>query len=151
VAFARAATSGTGDQAVVIGYQLFVTNELVLRRGRPEIRSHFMNVNETNKPALVILEVKGDPQMPTEIIAALKDFDNERISFAPDRPYLRPVGFEADLAYPFANKSYQELRVDTTLEVDGEPYKVVDITSAKVVLFDDSNGKRHTIERIAPK
>jgi len=151
VAFGRAATSGAGDQTVVIGYQMFTTNELVLRGGRPEFKSPFMNVNETNKPALVLLEVKGDPQAPTELIVALKDFNNERVTFAPGRPYLRPIGYEAELKYPFANKNYQSLRIGNTMEVDNEPYKIVDITSGKVVLFDDSNGKRYTIERTAPQ
>lgn len=150
VAYARVATAGSGDQTSVVGYQFYVTNELVLRRyGRPEIRSLFMNVNETNKPALVLLEVKGDPLAPTELVATLKDFEDERISFAPDKPYLRPVGFEADLRYPVGNKDFPGLRTGSSIDVDDEPYKIVDITQNKVVVFDDSNGKRYTIEQPA--
>jgi hypothetical protein len=147
VAYARVATAGSGDQTSVVGYQISITNELVMRGGRPEVKTAFMNVNETNKPALVINEIKGDPQAPTELIATLKDFSNERISFAPGKPYLRPIGFEADLKYPARNKDFPGLRIGSSIDIDGEPYKIVDITQNKVVVFDDSNGKRYTIEQ----
>jgi hypothetical protein len=43
------------------------------------------------------------------------------------------------------------LRKDSSLDIDGETYKVVDIAASKVVLSDDSNGKRHIIEQmVAP-
>jgi len=148
VAFGRVATAGSGEELSVAGYQLYVTNELVLRSGRPTIQSPFLKVNETNKPAVILLEVKGEPQAPTELVVALKDYGLERVSFAPGKPYSRPIGFEADLKYPARNKDFPGLRIGTSsIEVDGEPYKIMDITQNKVVVFDDSNGKRYTIEQ----
>jgi hypothetical protein len=149
VAFGRVATAGSGDQLTVAGYQFYVTNELALRGGRPDVKSPFVKVDQTNQPAIVLLEVKGDPQAPTEFVVALKDYGQERVSFAPGKPYLRPIGFEADLKYPARNKDFPGLRIGIPIEVDGEPYKIVDITQNKVVVFDDSNGKRYTIEQTA--
>ena len=93
--------------------------------------------------------VGGPPEAPTEVNVLLKDYGNERVSFAPGKPYLRPIGYEAELKYPFANKTFSNVRVGQTLDIDAESYKVVDITQSKVVLFEDSNGKRHNIEQTA--
>jgi hypothetical protein len=61
------------------------------------------------------------------------------------------VGHEAELVYAPSGKKYPRLRKDSPLDIEGEPYKVVDITASKVVVSDDSNGKRYTIEqRVAP-
>jgi hypothetical protein len=149
VAFGRASTSTQNDQTVVAGYQLYVTNELTLIGNRPRVVPVFTAVGETNKPSIILTDVKGPPEAPTEMVAMLKDYNNERVSFAPGKPYLRPIGYEAELKYPFRNISYSNVRPNQTLDIDGEPYKVVDITQTKVVLFDDSNGKRHNIEQTA--
>lgn len=148
VGFGRASTSTQNDQTTVIGYQLYITNELTLVGNRPRTIPVFAAAGETNKP-LILVEVKGPPEAPTEMSVLLKDYGNERVTIAPGRPHLRPIGFDAELKYPFGNKSYSNVRVGQTLEIDGEPYKIVDITQTKVVLFDDSNGKRYNIEQIA--
>ena len=43
------------------------------------------------------------------------------------------------------------LRKGSDLTIDGQPYKIVDITSSEVVLSEDSNDKRYTITKfLAP-
>ena len=146
VAFARVARSG----AEVSGYHIVVTNEVAMN-ARQRFITQYIGTGTTNSQVFILSEVKGPPEAPTEMVALLKDFNNERISFAPQKPYVRTVGFEAELKYPVSGKVYSRLRKDSSLDIDGETYKVVDIAASKVVLSDDSNGKRYIIEQmVAP-
>ena len=151
IAFDRTATSGTDADAVVTGYHIVATNDLILRpRGNPRV-AQYVQLNATNTQVFVITEVKGPSNAPTEFVARLKDFNNETVTFAPGKPYTRIVGYETELIYPPNGRKYPRLRRDSPLDIEGEPYKVVDITANKVVVSDDSNGKRYTIEQtVAP-
>lgn len=146
VAFDRAALSG----AEVTGYHIVVTNEMAVVARLRRI-SQFIVTGATNSQVFILSDVKGPPEAPTEMVAQLKDFGNEKISFAPQKPYVRTVGYEAELKYPVSGKIYSRLRKDSSLDIEGETYKIVDIAPSKVVLSDDSNGKRYTIEQmVAP-
>ena len=147
IAYGRASTSTANQVTNVLGYQLYVTNELTLRGGRAAMTNVFTAVNETNKPALVLTGISGPAEAPTELTATLKGFGAEHITFAPERPYQREIGREAELKYPAGNKNFPNLRIGTQIDIEGEPYKVVDITPSRVVLFDDSNGKRYNVEQ----
>jgi hypothetical protein len=148
IAFDRAATSGTDADAVVTGYHIVVTNDLILRPRNPRI-VQYVPLGATNTQVFILTEVKGPSNAPTEFVAQLKDFNNESITFAPGKPYTRVVGYETELSYPPSGRKYPRLRKDSPLDIEGEPYKVVDIGSNKVVVSDDSNGKRYTIEQTA--
>jgi len=127
-----------------------VTNEMAMN-ARQRLITQYIGTGTTNSQVFVLKEVKGPPEAPTEMIASLKDFNNETISFAPQKPYVRTVGFEAELKYPVSGNIYSRLRKDSSLDIEGEIYKVVDIAASKVVLSDDSNGKRYVIEQmVAP-
>ncbi len=146
IAFDRAASTGTD----VTGYHLVATNELA---GNPRLRrvTQFVPTGATNTQVFVLTEVKGPPDAPTELVAELKDFNNEKITFAPGKPYTRVIGYETELVYPLSGRKYPRLRKGSPLDIEGEPYKVVDISASKVVVSDDSNGKRYTIEQtVAP-
>ena len=147
IAYERAASSGSGPEAVVTGYHTVVTNELVANPARRRI-TIYTAIGDTNKQVFVLTEAKGPPAEPTELVAQLKDFNGEKVSFAPGKPYTRVVGHEAELKYPPSGKTYPPLRTGSPLDIEGEPYKIVDITPSKVVVSDDSNGKRYTIEEI---
>lgn len=150
IAFDRAATSGADAEAVVTGYHIVVTNDLILRPRNPRIMQ-YVPLGTTNTQVFVVTEVKGPSNAPTEFVAQLKDFNNETITFAPGKPYTRTVGYETELSYPPSGRKYPRLRKDSPLDIEGEPYKVVDITANKVIVSDDSNGKRYTIEQaVAP-
>ena len=144
IAFDRTASTG----ADVTGYHIVATNELaMLARLRRIVQ--YVPTGATNTQVFILTEVKGPPEAPTELVAQLKDFNNEKITFAPGKPYTRVVGHEAELVYAPSGKKYPRLRKDSPLDIEGEPYKVVDITASKVVVSDDSNGKRYTIEQTA--
>lgn len=146
IAFGRPALSG--DE--VTGYHIESTNDLVLRPRNPRL-TQFVGPGATNTQVFILTEVKGPSNAPTELVAQLKDFNNEKITFAPGKPYMRVVGYETELVYAPNGKKYPRLRKDSPLDIEGEPYKVVDITASKVVVSDDSNGKRYTIEQmVAP-
>jgi hypothetical protein len=144
VAFDRPAKTG----ADVTGYHIVVTNELATL-ARLRRQAQYVQHGATNTQVFVLTEVKGPPDEPTELVARLRDFNNETISFAPGKPYTRVVGHEAELVHPSSGKKYPRLRKDSPLDIEGEPYKVVDIAPNRVVVSDDSNGKRHTIEQMA--
>ena len=84
------------------------------------------------------------------MVARLKDYGNETISFAPAKPYSRVIGFEADLKYQVTGAAFPKLRIGSNLSLEGDTYKIVDITETTVVLSDQSNGKRHTIGPSTP-
>jgi hypothetical protein len=129
IAYERAVTNTSGDQLVVSGYHTVVTNDLATVSFRKRVQQ-FVTVNDTNKQVFVLAEVKGPADNPTELVARLKDFNGEPVSFAPGKPFVRVVGYEAD-----------------PVVIEGDSYKIVDITENKIVLSDDSNGKRYPIER----
>ncbi len=145
IAFEKAAVSGTGDQRIVNGYNTTVTND-VNRRRIPQ----FMSVNDTNKQIFVISEIKGPADAPTELAGKLKDFGGEAFTFAPGRPYVRVVGYEVDLKYSVNGNTFPRLRVGGSVSLEGDNYKIVDITESAVVLSDQSNGKRFTIGTSTP-
>jgi hypothetical protein len=148
IAFDKVASSGSDAEAVVTGYHTEVTNELATVARLRRIHQ-YIGIGGTNTQVFVLTQVKGPSNAPTELVAQLKDFNNEKITFAPGKPYTRIVGYEAELVYAPSGKKYPRLRKDSPLEIEGEPYKVVDITASKVVVSDDSNGKRYTIEQMA--
>ena len=143
IAYDRTASSGTGDQKVVNGYYIGVTNDLAVPSKRRLMQ--FTSVNDTNKQVFVLTEVKGQADAPTEFVARLKDFNNESISFTTNKPYARIVGYEADLKYTLTSQTYLKQRKDGNITVEDVGYKIVDITESNVVLSDSSNGKRYTI------
>ena len=98
IAYDRPAISGAGDQKVVTGYHTVVTNDLTTVAARRRL-SQFMVLNDTNKQVFVLVEAKGPAETPTELVARLKDFGNETVSFAPGKPYVRVIGYEVDLKY----------------------------------------------------
>ncbi len=150
ISFERAASSG----AEVTGYHTVVTNESQTAPRFRRIPQYIgMETGKTplfatNTQVFALTEFKGPPEAPTELTAILREFDNEKITFAPGKPYVRTVGYEAELKYSVTGKSYPRLRKDSSLEIEGEMYKVVDIVANKVVLSDDSNGKRYTIDQL---
>ena len=150
IAYDKPAVSGSE----VTGYHIVFTNEVEtapnLRR-----RSQYVANGATNTQTFVVTEVRGPAEAPTEFVAQLTKFGGDKISFAPQKHFVRVVGYEAELKYPPSGKSYPRQRLssvankETVIDIEGENYKIVDITSSKVVLSDDSNGKRYTIDQMA--
>ena len=151
VAFGQTATSGVGDQLVVNGYVMYVTNELYVATARQRVGRLFVSLNATNKDAPFILrDVQGTPQEPTGLTGEFKE-GGEKFSFAPGQAFFKSIGFEANLRFPNSTNTTGFLRKGSSIDIDGLPHKVVDITSNAVVLSEDSNGKQHSVTKsVAP-
>ena len=147
IAYGSASVAGTEVDAVVSGYWTFTTNELFAANSPKRLVRAFLSVGQTNSPApFIIHEVKGEPKEPSDVVAELKVPAGEQFHLAPGKPYSRVLGHEAELRYlPSPNKPYVGLRKGASVEIDGQIYKIVDITPNAVVLSDDSNGKQYSI------
>jgi len=150
VAFGQAVTSGTGADLVVNGYRMYVTNELATAL-TPRITRPLVSVNATNKEASFILRaVKGTALEPEQLDAEFKE-GGEKFSLGPGKPYFKTIGHEADLRYPNSTNTTGFVRKGGSIDIDGQPHKVVDITPNEVVLSNDSNEKRDSIKKfVAP-
>lgn len=153
--YVSTASSGSGEQVQVSGYWVGVTNEAVLRDTAASRRGIklLLAVNTTNAfSPFVLTEVKGPPAAPEVLMGVLKD-TGEKVSIGPDKPYQKVIGYEARLRLPnstnyIANGAY--LRVNSAVEIDGQGYKIVDISNNEVKVTADSNEKPYSIKKVAP-
>jgi hypothetical protein len=136
------------DRVTGSGYTLIVVRENAENpRLRGKTRS-YAAVGVTNE-FYTLLEVKGDPKQPTELVLQLTD-THETVSVTPEKPYTRVDGYEAELKYPPEGRTFSNQRVNMALHFAGEDYKIVAITSDEVVLSASSNNKKHTVRRKQP-
>jgi hypothetical protein len=94
-----------------------------------------------------MLEVKGKPEDPSEIVVELVD-SKERVSISKAKPFERIEGYMADLRYEPERKKWDFCRVNSTTRpaFNGEEYNIVAITKDEVVLSAKSNGKKWTVK-----
>jgi hypothetical protein len=145
VSLDRMATTG--------GYTLGIVHEgaptPMERRKIPK----FCTVN--NKPEipkkemLALREVKGAAEDP-ELVVELAE-TAERISLTKDKPFKRVEGYEVDLSYPPEGKTFTKLREGSKLQLGGEEYKIVAITTNEVVLSASLNDKKYTVRQSAAR
>jgi hypothetical protein len=131
------------DKFAGTGYTLAITNEALSRQG---IKPSFA-INETNKPMVILREVRGPADNPTEVVVELKD-TGERVAIARDRPLVRTNAYEADLKYNLENRAFNRQRVNSVLTLGDEPYKIVAINPREVVV-SAANDKKYTIRQAA--
>ena len=121
------------------GYSITTTNEMARGAGYRTVYSY--QLNETNRPVLIVREVQGPKEDPAELMVELKD-SGERVSLARNKPFLRTNAFEVDLKY--ANKVFTRQRAGAALNLGGEDYKIVAITASEVV-FSAANDKKYAV------
>ncbi len=102
----------------------------------------------TKNEVFTMVEVKGKPEEPTQIIVQLND-TTERGIITKDKPFTRVDGYKADLRYDPEKKSWPDKRVGAVLPFNGEDYKIVAINSNEVVL-SAPNQKKWTIKYNQP-
>jgi hypothetical protein len=78
-----------------------------------------------------IREVKGDPDDPSELDLELMA-NAQIVPVTKDKPYEWVDSCLADLRYEPESKTFSKVRVNEPLTLDGEPYKVVEITTNAV-------------------
>ena len=88
--------------------------------------------------------VQGKPEDPTSITLTLKD-TGEAAVITKEKPFARVDGYMADLKYPPESKSFTQRRVGSSINLNGEEYKIVAISQNEVVL-SAPNQKKWTIK-----
>ncbi len=92
-----------------------------------------------------MLEVKGKPEEPSQIIVQLND-TGEKAVITKDQPFKRVDGYMADLHYDLEKKNWTHQRVGSRLVFNGEDYNIVAINQNEVVLSAKANGKKWPIK-----
>jgi len=120
-------------------------------------RNHSLRLNDKSKPfpyadtnaTFTVKEAKGEPTNPTELIL---DFEKPEemggltpVVLKPNEPYRELMSREADLQYPPENRVFSKVKVNDSLTLGGETYKVIAITDRQVI-FEAQNKKRTIID-----
>ena len=154
LSFISAASSGAGEQAQVLGYWIGVTNEAVLRNTPTSLRGartlFSLNVTNNNSPVL-LTEVKGPPGAPEAVVGMLRD-TGEKFSISLEKPFEKIIGYETKLRYPNSTNYVERgnyLRAGpAVIDIDGQGYKIVDISTNEVKVVAESNEKPYSITKI---
>jgi hypothetical protein len=130
------------DKYTGTGYTIVVTNEAALPP-YPKRLSQYFTLNDTNKPLLVLREIKGNNPDNPELVLELKD-TGERIEIGKDKPLVRTNTFEADLKWKVENRTFNKQRTNSVLNLGGDLYKIVAINPGEIVM-SASNDKKYTV------
>jgi hypothetical protein len=94
--------------------------------------TEFAKKNEKVKSGLYIIrDVKGDADNPSEIDVELT-VNGEIVPITKEKPFQREDSCIADLRYEPEQKTFYKVHVNEPLRLDGEQYKVVEITNNAV-------------------
>ena len=126
-------------------YYLGITREAAERPVDRKKKQRFATLNAKNE-FFTLKEIVGPTEDPTELVLELPD-DATKVSVSKDKPYTRVEGYEADLKYTIDGKTFNNLRVKSTLRFQGEDYIVVAITPTEVVVSARSNDKKYTVHQ----
>lgn len=132
----------TLDKFTGTGYTIVVTNEAALPP-YPKRYSQFYTLNDTNKPLLILRQIVGAPDNPDALVVEIKE-SGERVEVGRERPFVRTNTFEADLKWKVENRSFNKQRTNSVLALGTDPYKIVAINPAEVVL-SAPNDKKYTV------
>jgi len=111
-------------------------------------QQRFVSPDDPKKDAFTLLQVRGAPENPGELVLKLAD-TGETVSISPGKPYQRVDAYAADLRYDQEKKIFPAKRVGAGISFANGDYIVVAIDDSEVVLFDQSNQKKTTL-RYAP-
>jgi hypothetical protein len=100
-----------------------------LQRNSVKHGQEYSKVGELAKSKLYTIRgIEGAPDNPTRIQLEIPD-PQEMVWISKDNPYKRVDGYIADLRYDPESRALNKVRVNETITLDGEPYKVVEITN----------------------
>jgi hypothetical protein len=77
------------------------------------------------------------------LVVELKE-SGERVEIGRERPFVRTNTFEVDLKWKVDNKEFKRQRTNSVVSLGGDPYKIVAINPAEVVL-SAPNDKKYTV------
>jgi hypothetical protein len=119
--------SGQGSGVYVMTYQ---------QHSDPAHPAHktteYAKKDEKMKSGLYILRtVQGDADNPTALDLELPD-TGDTVTVTKEKPYEKVDSYIADLRYDPESKNMPRVHVNDVITLDGEPYKVVEITANAV-------------------
>jgi len=104
----------------------------------------FVSMDDKKKDLLTLVDVKGAPENPGELVVKLAD-SGETVSVSKEKPFRRVDGYTADLKYDPERKTFSGRRIGSGVSVGGQDYIVVAIDADEVILSAQSNQKRTTL------
>jgi hypothetical protein len=117
--------------------------------GTAKMKTQFSCTAGSKNKVFSLLEVKGKPEDPTELIALMDD-TKERATISKVNPFVRVEGYMADLRYDPEKKKWdncrEKARPNPPLAFNGEEYNIVALNKDEIVLSAKSNGKKWTIK-----
>jgi len=131
-------------------YTIGVERESASAAAQRRKRAYYATPTVKSDGGFTIVEVKGPPDNPSEVVLELAD-GGERAVVAKDQPFKRVDGYTADLKYDPENRKWTNLRVGAggpntpQITVEGESYIVVAINKNEVVLSAKSNNKKTSL------
>lgn len=127
------------------GYLVGIERQAVLTEGKRKSQAYLSK--ESHSDLLTLKDVKGPADSPTELTLQWNE-TGETFPVTPEKPYMRVDGYSADLKYPLeSNKVWTDRRVGSkSLLFNNGSYKIVAITPTGVVVLDESNTEKYTIE-----
>jgi hypothetical protein len=137
-------------------YTIGVEREAAATSAQRKKRAFYAAPKAKSDGGFVIVEVKGPPDNPDELVLELSD-SGERVVVKKDAPLRRVDGYTADLKYEPENRRWTNLRVGAggppahgtpatpPISVENESYIVVAINKNEVVLSAKSNNKKTSL------
>jgi hypothetical protein len=121
------------DHPVGSGGVYAMTYQMQTDLSRPGHKTpEFAKQDEKVKSGLYIIRgTKGAPDDPTELELEIPA-TGQTVSVTTNKPYQQVDSYIADLRYEPEQKTMPRLHVDSTMKLDGELYKVIEITSNAV-------------------
>jgi hypothetical protein len=136
-------TDPTGNPTYIIGLEKPAATGVGKNRSQ-----HSCTPTSKNK-SFSMLEVKGKPDDPTELVVQMED-TKERAVITKTKPFERIEGYMADLRYDPEKKKWdncrEKARISPPLGFNGEEYNIVALNKDEIVLSAKSNGKKWTIK-----
>ena len=94
--------------------------------------------------AFSLREVKGPAENPTELVLELTD-SQDRVVVTKEKPFSREDGYMVDLKYEPEKRTWNDQRVDSTIKIGNETYKIVAIQKSEIVFSAKTNDKKTRI------
>ena len=128
------------------GYLLGIERQAMLLEGKRKTQAYVSK--ESHSDLITLKDVKGPADSPTEMTLQWNE-TGDIVTVTPDKPFMQVDGYSADLKYPLeTGKTWTDKRVGSKslrFNNDGS-YKIVAITASNVVVLDESNTEKYTIE-----
>ncbi|MGA2246815.1 MAG: hypothetical protein ABSH48_17625 [Verrucomicrobiota bacterium] len=127
-----------------VRYVIKVQREAASAPSKRHPVTHYVSKDEKPNSDFGLLEVKGPPENPSELVLKLED-TTEPVTIAKDRPYKRVDAFSADFRYDPERKIFRGSRAGDKLSFGGVDYTVVDVHEHELILMDQSNQKKTSL------